>query len=49
MVLIKEDSLDLLLVDLESMPVEGLALLQHLRDNPSAPPLLIFALVDDRG
>ena len=48
MVLIKEDSMDLLLVDLESTPVEGFALLQHLQDNPATPPLLIFALIDDR-
>jgi signal transduction histidine kinase/HPt (histidine-containing phosphotransfer) domain-containing protein len=48
MVLIKEDALDLLLVDLESTPAEGFALLQHLRDNPSTPPVLIFALVNAR-
>lgn len=43
--LIGDNSLDLILLDLESLPVAGLELLRYLQENPSTPPVLVFALV----
>ena len=42
MLLLQEQTPDILMVDLETLPGEGFALLRHLKENPMAASVLIF-------